>query len=59
MPIEQLSDIRADSIALWIEDPRANRAIRKEFKDFLMTYTDAEGVSTYGVRIRHLGESEL
>lgn len=56
MPIEQLSDIRADSIAQWIEDPRARRTIMREFKSFLMTYTDADGVSIYGQRIRQLGE---
>lgn len=56
MPIEQLSDIRADSLAQWIEDPRARRTIMREFKAFLMTYTDADGVSIYGQRIRALGE---
>lgn len=59
MPIEQLSDIRADSIALWIEDPRANKAIRKEFKNFLLTHTDGNGISMYGPRIEHLGQGEL
>lgn len=57
MPLEQLSDIRADSIAQWIEDPRAKRTIMREFKSFLMTYTDVAGVSIYGQRIRQLGES--
>lgn len=54
--MEQLSDIRADSIAEWIEDPRAKRTIMREFKNFLMTYTDEKGVSVYGQRVRQLGE---
>lgn len=58
MPLEQLADIRADSLAQWIEDPRAKRTIMREFKSFLMTYTDADGVSIYGQRIRALGEGE-
>ena len=56
MPLEQLSDIRADSISAWIEDPRAKRTIMREFKNFLMTYTDETGVSVYGQRVRQLGE---
>jgi len=56
MPLEQLSDIRADSVAQWIEDPRARRTIMREFRSFLMTYTDHEGVSIYGQRIKQLGE---
>ncbi|KAK4057384.1 MCM DNA helicase complex subunit [Microbotryomycetes sp. JL221] len=56
MPMEQLADIKADSMAEWIQDPRTRRTIRREFKSFLMTYTDAEGVSIYGQRIRALGE---
>lgn len=58
MPIEQLSDIRADSIAEWITDRRAANTIKKEFKEFLLTYTDVEGVSVYGQRVRQLGERE-
>lgn len=56
MPIEQLSDIKADSIAAWIQDKRAEKTIEREFKNFLMTYTDENGVSVYGQRVRHLGE---
>lgn len=58
MPLEQLSDIRADSVAQWIEDPRARRTIMREFKGFLMTYTDIAGISIYGQRIRALGEGQ-
>ncbi|KAM0753310.1 DNA replication licensing factor cdc19 [Meredithblackwellia eburnea MCA 4105] len=56
MPLEQLSDIKADSIAQWIEQPRTRRTIMREFKNFLLTYTDAERNSIYGPRIRQLGE---
>ncbi|GAA5930534.1 hypothetical protein JCM1841_003160 [Sporobolomyces salmonicolor] len=56
MPIEQLSDIRADSLAQWIEDPRTKRTIMREFKNFLLTYTDENNESTYGSRINQLGQ---
>lgn len=59
MPIEQLSDIKADSIAQWIEQPRTRRTIMREFRNFLLTYTDADRNSIYGPRIRQLGESAL
>ncbi|GAA6060459.1 hypothetical protein JCM10212_000887 [Sporobolomyces blumeae] len=56
MPIEQLSDIRADSLAQWIDDPRTKRTIMREFKNFLLTYTDEDNESTYGSRINQLGQ---
>lgn len=59
MPIEQLSDIRADSLAQWIEDPRTRKTIMREFKNFLLTYTDENNESTYGSRINQLGQSEF
>lgn len=59
MPIEQLSDIRADSLAQWIEDPRTKKTIMREFKNFLLTYTDENNESTYGSRINQLGQREL
>ncbi|KAI6046019.1 MCM2/3/5 family-domain-containing protein [Pisolithus marmoratus] len=46
IPLEQLSDIKAKSIAEWIANDR-----------FLMTYVDDNGSSVYGQRIRNLGET--
>ncbi|GAA5984728.1 hypothetical protein JCM10908_003476 [Rhodotorula pacifica] len=56
MPIEQLSDIRADSLAQWIDEPRTRRTIMREFKNFLLTYTDDNNESVYGSRITQLGQ---
>ncbi|GAA5995438.1 MCM DNA helicase complex subunit MCM2 [Rhodotorula paludigena] len=56
MPIEQLSDIRADSLAQWIEEPRTRKTIMREFKNFLLTYTDDNNESVYGSRITQLGQ---
>ncbi|BGP19488.1 hypothetical protein JCM10213_006308 [Rhodosporidiobolus nylandii] len=56
MPIEQLSDIRADSLAQWIEEPRTRKTIMREFKAFLLTYTDDNNESVYGSRITQLGQ---
>lgn len=56
MPIEQLSDIRADSLAQWIDETRTRRTIMREFKNFLLTYTDDNNESVYGSRITQLGQ---
>lgn len=56
--MEQLSDIKAKSIAEWIANERVRRSIVRHFRQFLMTYVDEHGASVYGQRIRHLGESE-
>ena len=55
--MEQLSDIKANSIKDWIETDAVRRTILKEFKNFLMTYVDATGSSVYGQRIKILGEN--
>lgn len=59
MPIEQLSDIRADSLAQWIDEPRTRRTIMREFKNFLLTYIDENNESVYGSRITQLGQREF
>lgn len=61
MLLELLADIKAASIAEWIVQPAVTRLIARELKLFLLEYTDKEGRSVYGARIRHLGEvnSEL
>lgn len=56
MPLEELGDVKAASIVEWIANDSVRRAIQKHFKSFLMTYTDAQGQSVYGQRIKHLGE---
>ena len=58
LPYEQLSDIKANSIAEWIAIDRVRRSIARSFRNFLQTYVDEHGASVYGQRIRHLGESE-
>jgi DNA replication licensing factor MCM2 len=57
MPFEQLSDIKANSVAEWIAQPRVRKTIEKQFRHFLVTYTDESGTSVYGERIKTLGES--
>lgn len=59
IPLEQLSDIKAKSIAEWIANERVRRSIVRHFRQFLMTYVDDHGASVYGQRIRNLGESML
>ncbi|KAK1224599.1 MCM DNA helicase complex subunit [Marasmius sp. AFHP31] len=57
MPLEQLSDIKAASIVEWIANQRVRRTIMKGFRNFLTSYTDEQGSSVYGNRIRVLGET--
>ncbi|KAG7098680.1 MCM DNA helicase complex subunit [Marasmius oreades] len=57
MPLEQLSDIKAASIVEWIANQRVRHTIMKGFRDFLFSYTDDQGSSVYGNRIRNLGET--
>ena len=59
LPIEQLSDIKADSIASWVATENVRRTIVREFRNFLVTYVDEQGVSVYGQRIKTLGEMNL
>ncbi|KAH9929621.1 MCM-domain-containing protein [Epithele typhae] len=59
LPLEQLSDIKAKSIAEWIASERVRRSIIRHFRQFLMTYVDEHGASVYGQRIRNLGENNL
>ncbi|KAF9049814.1 MCM2/3/5 family-domain-containing protein [Panaeolus papilionaceus] len=57
IPLEQLSDIKAKSIAEWIAHDRVRRTIVRHFRQFLLTFTDDHGSSVYGQRIRQLGET--
>ncbi len=58
IPLEQLSDIKAKSIAEWIANDRVRRSIVRHFRQFLMTHVDENSASVYGQRIRNLGESK-
>ncbi|BFZ58055.1 MCM DNA helicase complex subunit [Savitreella phatthalungensis] len=56
MSAEAIADMKADSIAEWVTVDNVRRAIAREFKKFLLEYTDENGISVYGNRIRTLGE---
>ncbi|KAG2730841.1 hypothetical protein G9P44_005990 [Scheffersomyces stipitis] len=56
LSLESLTDIKAPSITEWILQPAVSRSIAREFKSFLLEYTDDKGRSVYGARIRTLGE---
>jgi len=59
VPLEDLADVKAESIAEWIATDNVQRSIKKHFKDFLLTYRDESLESVYAARVRHLGESKL
>ncbi|WBW70796.1 MCM complex subunit Mcm2 [Schizosaccharomyces osmophilus] len=56
LPLESIADVKADSIAEWVTLDPVRRTIAREFKNFLLEYTDEKGTSVYGNRIRTLGE---
>lgn len=56
LSLEQLSEIKAQNLMEWIAQPAVHRSITREFKSFLTEYTDENGISVYGTRIRTLGE---
>ncbi|KAG9038672.1 MCM DNA helicase complex subunit [Tulasnella sp. JGI-2019a] len=56
LPLEDLSDIKANSVAEWIATEPVRKAIARFFRDFLMTFTDKDGASVYGARIDVLGQ---
>ncbi|GMM36068.1 MCM DNA helicase complex subunit [Saccharomycopsis crataegensis] len=54
--LDALADIKAPSIQEWIMEPAVSRSIARELKSFLTEFTNAEGKSVYGSKIRVLGE---
>lgn len=54
--LETLQDIKASSLTDWVAQPAVHRTIFREFKSFLTEYTDENGISVYGTRVRTLGE---
>ncbi|KAK1067038.1 MCM DNA helicase complex subunit [Friedmanniomyces endolithicus] len=56
LSLEALADVKAASLTDWVAQPAVHKTIAREFKAFLTEYTDGNGTSVYGVRIRTLGE---
>ncbi|KTW26243.1 MCM DNA helicase complex subunit MCM2 [Pneumocystis jirovecii RU7] len=56
LTLDALLDIKADSMSEWVLMEPVQRAISREFRAFLLEYTDSKGISVYGNRIRTLGE---
>ncbi|KAK6868217.1 DNA replication licensing factor MCM2 [Candida tropicalis] len=56
LSLESLSDVKAPSITEWILQPAVSRSIARELKSFFLEYTDANGDSVYGNKMRTLGE---
>ncbi|CCH43767.1 DNA replication licensing factor [Wickerhamomyces ciferrii] len=56
LTLESLADVKAQSLTEWVTQPNVSRTIRRELKSFLLEYTDENGKSVYGARIRTLGE---
>ncbi|KAF2857947.1 MCM-domain-containing protein [Piedraia hortae CBS 480.64] len=56
LSLEALADVKAASLTDWVAQPAVHKTIAREFKNFLTEYTDRQGTSVYGVRIRTLGE---
>ena len=56
LSLEALYDVKASSLTEWVSQPAVQRTIKREFRAFLTEYTDENGSSVYGNRIRTLGE---
>jgi DNA replication licensing factor MCM2 len=56
LTLEGLGDIKASNVTDWVALPAVHRSIYREFKSFLTEFTDKDGTSVYGTRIRTLGE---
>ncbi|MCJ1422802.1 MCM DNA helicase complex subunit [Sticta canariensis] len=56
LSLETLQDVKASSLTDWVALPAVHRTISREFKSFLTEYTDENGISVYGTRVRTLGE---
>ena len=56
LSLEALQDVKASNLTDWVAQPAVHRTIAREFKSFLTEYTDDNGTSVYGTRVRTLGE---
>lgn len=52
-------DGRAATLQDWLLHPPVRRTIAREFRTFLLEYTNEIGESVYGARINNLGERNL
>jgi DNA replication licensing factor MCM2 len=50
---------RATTLQDWLLHPPVRRTIAREFRTFLLEYTNEVGESVYGARINNLGERNL
>lgn len=57
MSLDDLRNMKHESLSDWIVQEAPRRTIKREFKDFLLTYVDEHGTSVYGERIKDMGES--
>jgi len=58
MSLDDLRNMKHASMTDWIDQEAPRRTIKREFKDFLLTYVDEHGTSVYGERIKDMGESK-
>lgn len=56
LTLDALQDVKATSLTDWVDQPAVHRTVAREFKSFLTEYTDENGISVYGTRVRTLGE---
>lgn len=56
LSLEALGDIKASNLTEWVSQPAVQRTIKREFRAFLTSYTDASGSSVYGELIKTLGQ---
>ncbi|KAG7885211.1 hypothetical protein KL938_001468 [Ogataea parapolymorpha] len=56
LSLEALAEVKAPSILEWVVMPNVTRSIARELKSFLLEFTDEQGRSVYGSRIRTLGQ---
>ncbi|KAJ1669624.1 MCM DNA helicase complex subunit, partial [Coemansia sp. RSA 25] len=55
LTLDELRDTRGLSVAAWVSEAAPRQTIAREFRRFLLSYTDDHGASVYGERIRQLG----
>ncbi|KAJ2822730.1 MCM DNA helicase complex subunit, partial [Coemansia furcata] len=55
LTLDELRDTRGMSVAAWVSEAAPRQTIAREFRRFLLSYTDDHGASVYGERIRQLG----
>lgn len=56
--MEEVADVKAESIAEWIATDLVARSLKYYFKKFLLEFLDDNERSKYGQKIQHLGEGE-